>query len=110
MIESTLTWVTALIGTVGSLAVTGFLLRRRQKQSQIFQMMAYQSLGSKKGIAALKVGGEVLLVGITPAGFRVLKSFPAAELIESSENPLGESLKRLRRLKEEIHESPLGSQ
>jgi LPXTG-motif cell wall-anchored protein len=104
MIDGTLTFITALVGLVLSLAVLGLLFRRKQKQSHIIQMVAYQSLGAKKGVAALQVGKEILLVGIMPNGFRVLKTMEAREVLDQKEEPFSDSLEKLRRLKEEIHE------
>jgi flagellar biogenesis protein FliO len=104
MMEGSLTFVTALIGLVLSLVVLGILFRRKQKQSHIFQMVAYQSLGSKKGVAALQVGNEILLLGLMPSGIRVLKTMEAKEVIEPQENPYSDRLEKLKKLKEEIDE------
>jgi flagellar biogenesis protein FliO len=104
MIDGSLTFITALVGLVMSIAVLGLLYRRKQKQSHIIQMVAYQSLGSKKGVAALQVGKEILVLGIMPSGFRVLKTMEAREIVETREAPFSESMEKLRRLKEEIHE------
>ena len=86
------------------MVVLGVLFRRKQKQSHIFQMVAYQSLGSKKGVAALQVGQEILLVGIMPNGFRVLKTMEAKEVIETQETPYSDRMEKLKKLKEEIDE------
>ncbi|MEW6184293.1 MAG: flagellar biosynthetic protein FliO [Thermodesulfobacteriota bacterium] len=104
MIDGSIPFITALVGLVLSLVVLGFLFRRKQKQSHIIQMVAYQSLGAKKGVAALQVGKEILVVGIMPNGFRVLKTVEAREVLEPREAPFSDSLEKLRRLKEEIHE------
>jgi flagellar biogenesis protein FliO len=104
MIEGSLTFVTALIGLILSMVVLGVLFRRKQKQSHIIQMVAYQSLGSKKGVAALQVGNEILLIGIMPNGFRVLKTMEAKEVIETQGTPYSDRMEKLRKLKEEIDE------
>lgn len=104
MIESSLTFITALIGLILSLVVLGVLYKRKKKQSHIFHMVAYQSLGSKKGVAALQVGNEILLLGIMPNGLRVLKTMEAKEVIEDRGAPYSDRMEKLRKLKEEIDE------
>ena len=104
MIEGSLTWVTALIGLILSMVVLGVLFRRKQKQSHIFRMVAYQSLGSKKGVAALQVGSEILLIGVMPTSLRVLKTMEAKETLEVQETVYSDRMEKLRRLKEEIDE------
>ncbi len=104
MIEGSLTFVTALVGLILLMVVLGVLFRRKQKQSHIIRMVAYQSLGSKKGVAALQVGSEILLLGIMPAGIRVLKTMVAKEAIEIQDNLYSDRMEKLRKLKEEIDE------
>ena len=102
--DGTLSFITALVGLILSLGVFGFLYRRKQKQSDIINLVAYQSLGAKKGVAALQVGKEILVVGIMPNGFRVLKTLEAKEVMVKKEDPVSERIQRLRKLKEEIDE------
>ena len=104
MMESSLTFATALIGLALSMVVLGILFRRKQKQSHIFRMVAYQSLGSKKGVAALQVGDEILLIGIMPNGLRVLKTMGAKEVNETQDTPYADRMEKLKKLKEEIDE------
>lgn len=99
-----MSFITALVGLVLSVVILGFLYRRKQKHSHIIQLVAYQSLGSKKGVAALQVGSEILVVGVMPNGFRVLKTMEAQEVIENRDAPYSERLEKLRKLKEEIDE------
>jgi len=104
MIEGSLSFITALIGLILTMVVLGVLYRRKQKHSHIIHLVAYQSLGSKKGVAALQIGKEVLVVGIMPNGFRVLKTMEAKEVIETQDNPYSDRMEKLRKLKEEINE------
>ncbi len=104
MIEGSLTFITAVVGLILSMVVLGVLFRRKQKQSHILRMVAYQSLGSKKGVAALQVGSEILLLGIMPTGIRVLKTMEAKEAIEIPDKGYSERMEKLRKLKEEIDE------
>jgi flagellar biogenesis protein FliO len=105
MIDSTLSFVTALVGIVLSLIFFGVLYRRKQKQSGILNLVAYQSLGAKKGVAALQVGQEILLVGVMPNGLRVLKTIAAGEIQEKKkEASTDDRMEKLRKLSEEIDE------
>jgi flagellar biogenesis protein FliO len=102
--DGSLSFITALIGLVLSIAVFGVLYRRKQKQSNLINLVAYQSLGSKKGVAALQVGNEILVVGVMPNNLRVLKTLAAPEVLENKEEAGFKRMEKLRRLKEEIDE------
>ena len=99
-----LSFITAAVGLVLSAIVLGFLYRRKQKQSNIISLVAYQSLGSKKGVAALQIGGEILVVGVMPNGLRVLKTLAAGEIRENREDLFNEKMEKLRKLKEDSDE------
>lgn len=83
------------------------LYKKRSKNIGILNLIAYQSLGQKMGIAALKIGGEVLILGITPTDFKLLRRLD--EKVLESEEPeavnnfgnIAERIKRIRRIKEE---------
>ncbi|MBI5602839.1 MAG: flagellar biosynthetic protein FliO [Deltaproteobacteria bacterium] len=102
--DGSLSFITALIGLILSMGVFGFLYRRKQKHSNIINLVAYQSLGAKKGVAALQVGNEILVLGIMPNGLRVLKTLEAKEVLEPREEPYSERIQKLRRLKEAVDE------
>jgi flagellar biogenesis protein FliO len=104
MMDGSLSFITALIGLSLSIVVFGFLYRRKQKQSNIINLVAYQSLGAKKGVAALQVGKEILVVGVMPNGLRILKTLAAKEVLENKEENRAGKMERLRRLKEEMDE------
>jgi flagellar biogenesis protein FliO len=104
MIDSTLSFITAAVGLILSVVVLGFLYRRKQKQSNIINLVAYQSLGSKKGVAALQVGSEILVVGVMPSSLRVLKTLTAGEIQDKREDLFYENMEKLRKLKENSDE------
>ncbi len=103
----------ALILVSGLILVLGQFLRKRQGKESPMKVMGYQSLGPKKGIAMVKVGREVLLVGVTATDVKLLKSLddridePAAEQREFPEEPavrtggviIADAPGRLRQLK-----------
>ena len=85
----------------------GFFYRKRQKGSGLISVLAYQSLGQKVGIAAVKVGREVLVLGITPNDFKLLKRYNAGSsekepVKTSAASGRTERLERLRKIKEGI--------
>lgn len=103
MMDGSLSFITALVGLLMSAVVLGVLVRRKQKTSNIITLVAYQSLGSKKGVAALRVGNELLVIGVMPNGFRVLKTMEASAVLEKKEERLSEKVAKLRKLKEDIN-------
>jgi flagellar biogenesis protein FliO len=54
-------------------------------------------------VAALKVGDEILVLGLMPGGIRVLKTLPAAGIIEKKDHRPAARIERLRKLKEEVN-------
>jgi LPXTG-motif cell wall-anchored protein len=101
MMDGSLSFITALIGLILSLGAFGFLYRRKQKHSNLINLVAYQSLGAKKGVAAIQVGNEILVVGVMPNGFRVLKTMSASAVVEQKADLFSEKIEKLRKLKED---------
>jgi len=64
----------ALILVSGLILLIGYALRKRQGHESLMKIMGYQSLGPKKGIAMVKIGPEVLLVGVTATDIKLLKT------------------------------------
>jgi flagellar biogenesis protein FliO len=54
--------------------IAALINKKRQKGSGLISIVEYFSFGPKRGIAALKVGKEILIVGITLNEFRLLKT------------------------------------
>lgn len=102
--DGSLSFITALVGLALSVGVLGFLYRRKQKQSHLITLVAYQSLGAKKGVAALQVGDEILVLGVMPTGFQVLKTLAAEGILEKKEDLFSEKVEKLRKLKEAADE------
>jgi hypothetical protein len=50
------------------------------------------------------VGNEILLIGIMPNGFRVLKTIEAKEVIEAQGTLYSDRMEKLKKIKEEIDE------
>jgi flagellar biogenesis protein FliO len=64
----------ALVLVSGLILLLGLFVRKRQDKDCLMRVMGYQSLGPKKGIAMVKAGNEVLLVGVTASDVKLLKT------------------------------------
>lgn len=99
----------ALIAVTGLIVFMGMFLRKRQTRQAMMKVIAYQSLGAKKGIAAVKVGEEVLLVGITANDIKLLKSLGGQTDGQSSRDTavdINAKLQKLRTIKETMYARP----
>ncbi len=98
----------ALAFVVFLIFAVALLYKKRRKNIGILNLIAYQSLGQKMGVAALKIGGEVLILGITPTDFKLLRKLDEKAIeIEETETAsnfgsIAERVKKIRRIKEEI--------
>ena len=73
--------VAAALGFVLLLIVgAGFVMKKKQNRFGLMNVVSYQPFGPKKGVAALKIGHEVLILGMTPSDIRLLKTFKEDEL------------------------------
>jgi flagellar protein FliO/FliZ len=87
MIELYLQMGLALIFVSGLILTLGFFLKKRQEKESLMRVMGYQSLGPKKGIAMVRIGGEVLLVGVTATDIKLLKTVDAPLEAPVAEEP-----------------------
>jgi len=76
----------------------GYLLKRKQNRYGIMNIVSYQPFGARKGIAALKVGKEVLLISVTQNDMRLLKTFTASELDLPETDGFKKSLDKFRKI------------
>ena len=73
--------VAAALGFVILLILgAGFIMKKRQNRFGLMSVVSYQPFGPKKGVAALKIGKEVLILGLTTSDVRLLKIFKDYEL------------------------------
>ncbi len=72
--------VAALAFVIILIIAAGYLMRKRQTGTGLMSIVSYQPFGPKKGVTALKVGNEVLILGVTPNDIRLLKTFKEGEL------------------------------
>jgi|GEM_PF-655343 len=118
MIDIYLHMGVALILVSGLIFLLGLFFKKRQDKESLMKIMGYQSLGPKKGIAMVKVGPEVLLVGVTATDIKLLKSMDAIVEEQETEAPqlrektpkvitadVSEKLQKLRALKGALKDS-----
>ncbi|HYA86424.1 MAG TPA: flagellar biosynthetic protein FliO [Nitrospirota bacterium] len=74
MIDLYLHMGVALILVSGLIFLLGLFIKKKQDKSSLMKVMGYQSLGPKKGMAMVKVGQEVLLLGVTTNDVKLLKT------------------------------------
>jgi flagellar biogenesis protein FliO len=94
----------ALVFVIGLIFVIGTVLKRKKSKSSLMTVLTYQSFGPRKGIAALKIGTEILLIGITSTDLKLLKTFDENELDPELVKDINEKLNKLRNIKKLLNE------
>ena len=88
----------ALIFVILLIVGLGFLMKKKQGRSGLMSVVSYLSIGPKKGVAALKVGKEVLILGVTASDMRLLKTFKEDELDLTEGNAFQGKLDKFRQV------------
>ncbi len=70
----------ALVFVVLLIVAAGYVMKRKQNRFGLMSIVSYQPFGPKKGVAALKIGKEILILGVTPSDMRLLRVFRGDEL------------------------------
>ena len=94
--------VLALAFVLFLIFAVSLIYRKRQKASTLINLVAYHSFGQKMGIAALKVGDEILVLGMTPTDMKLLKKIHDDDAATQETGSIADKVKRLKRIKEEI--------
>jgi flagellar biogenesis protein FliO len=84
--------------------VFGILVRKRQGKTSMLTVLAYQSFGQRKGIAAMKIGSEILLIGVTSTDLKLLKTLDENELEPEVQKEVSDKLQKLRNMKKLLNE------
>lgn len=95
----------ALAAVVGLIFLAGFFLKKKQGKAGLMNIIAYQSFGSRKGIAAVRIGREILLIGVTSTDLKLLKAFDENEFETDTASDISNKVKRLRVFKEHLNEN-----
>lgn len=88
----------ALVFVILLILGVALILKRRQDRLGFMNIIGYQSFGPKKGVAALKIGKEILILGITPNEMRLLRVFKDSELDMSSAETFHGKLERFKKI------------
>lgn len=84
MMDSYIHIVFAFGAVLGLLLIFyGLTVRRRQAEKGLINIIAYRILDPKRGVAlaVMKIGEELLFIGVTPNDMKVLKVLPDKESI-----------------------------
>ncbi len=82
MMDSYIQMLFAFGAVLGLLLIFyGFTIRRRQAERGLINIIAYRVLDAKRGVAVavMKIGEELLFIGVTPNDMKVLKTLPERE-------------------------------
>ncbi|MBI5634183.1 MAG: FliO/MopB family protein [Nitrospirae bacterium] len=79
-----------------------FVYKKKQKAANLLNLVAYQSFGQKMGIAAIRVGSEILVLGVTPTDMKLLKKIQERPGASQEVASIADKVKKLRRIKQEI--------
>lgn len=96
--------ITALGAVLGIILLMALFLKKRQIRNEMMKVIAYHPLGTRKGIAAMKVGEEVLLIGVTPTDIKLLRRYNASDLESEEVKDISKKVMSLRRIKEGLNE------
>jgi len=105
--------ILALALVIGMILLIGAALKKNPSKGGLMTVLAYQSLGLKKGVAALKVGNEVFILGVTPTEVKLFKTitdagnegFPeqAPEKASAITGGISGTLSRLKAMKDKLN-------
>ncbi len=106
MTEQYIQMIAALGGVILLIILFGYLMKKRQTKSGVLiNVVSYQPFGPRKGVAALKMGREVLLLGITQNDIKLLKTFNENEFEEKTTAEINTKIRMLKNMKERLNES-----
>lgn len=88
--------IAALIFVILLIFAAGFMMKKRQNKFGFMKIVGYQPFGPKKGVAALKVGKEVLILGVTANEMRLLRTFQDCDLELSEEGAFQNKFDRFK--------------
>ncbi len=90
----------ALIGVlILILVVARFAQARTTTMPGLLNTLGYLSLGPRKGIAIIKAGKEIILVGVTPTDLKLLKTIPEEAFDQTELKRIRDNIDHIRGLK-----------
>jgi len=112
MTELYLQMVVALILVTAVIVFLGLVMKKKQGKDGLMKVLGYQSLGPKKGIAMVRIGQEVLVVGVTATDVKLLKTYdgpseeeqtPGKTPVKATVADITDKLKRLKDMKDSLY-------
>lgn len=100
MIGFYLQMVAALALVIFLIYAFAFAYKKKQNGSGLIKLLAYQALGQKMGIAALKIDNEILVFGVTPTDFKLIKKIDGRNYQTEEVSSISDKIMRLRKIKE----------
>jgi flagellar biogenesis protein FliO len=105
MTQAYVQMVLALAAVIALILLVSLFMKKKQtKTGLIMNVVSYQSFGPRKGLAALKMGKEMLLIGITSNDIKLLKTFSEDDFEAQTTADTNARLKKLKDMKERLHE------
>lgn len=106
MTDQYIQMIAALAVVILLIVLFGYIMRKRQTKSGVLiNVVSYQPFGPRKGVAALKMGREVLLLGITQNDIKLLKTFNENDFEEKTTAEINTKIRMLKNMKERLNES-----
>jgi flagellar biogenesis protein FliO len=102
--------ILALALVIGMIFLLGMFLKKKQSKDGLMKVIGYQSLGPKKGLAAVRINKEVLILGVTATELKLLRTYddigedhsPNVPVEKDAAGP-GTIIDKLKRLKDSLH-------
>ncbi len=106
MMDLYLQMILIIMITIGvAFIVLGLVTKRHQQRSGLINIVAYHTLDPRKGIAVavMKVGRELLFLGVTPNEVKLLKTVQEGDIeTDYRKKNLDERMRFLQILKERL--------
>ena len=90
----------ALAFVILLIAAAAWVYRKRTPGGPgIIDLVAYQPFGPRRGIAAVRIGRDVLVVGVTNADLKLFRVIDAEALKTGAVATVADKVRRLRKMK-----------
>lgn len=90
----------ALAFVIFLIYAVSYVYKKKQKTATLLNLVAYQSFGQKMGVAAVRVGNEILVLGVTPTDMKLLKKIQDRPCADQEVAGIADKVMKLRRIKQ----------
>ena len=91
----------ALAFVILLIAAAAWVYRKKKPGGPgVIDLVAYQPFGPRRGVAAVRIGREVLILGVTNADLKLFRVINAEELNPGAVAAVADKVLRLRKIKE----------